>query len=78
MSSRVRPARLAAMYVAWGDVLVTTPSEGGRVIGTVIDTRRTPDCTRIFRVRTPRGEAIETKPVLEEQDVWVHVPGGTA
>lgn len=78
MSNRIHPARLAAMHVAWGDLLVTAPSDGGQVIGTVLENVRTEQCTRIFRVRTPGGKVIETKPVVEERPVWVHAPGGTA
>ncbi len=79
MSTRgkLRPARLAAMDAQWGDLLLTQSSTGMRVVGTVLDSR-TENCWCIFRVRTPGGEVIETKPVAEEKPVWVHVPAGTA
>lgn len=76
MSGKVRPGRLAAFLVQWGDVLVTAPPEA-RVIGTVLASR-SDDQRRTFTVRAPGGGVLETRPVAEERPVWVHVPGGSA
>lgn len=76
MSRTIRPGRLSAFQVQWGDVLVTAPPDG-RVIGTVIGSK-TKDQSCVFTVRTPAGGVIDTKPVAEERSVWVHVPGGSA
>lgn len=75
---QIRPARLAALYVGWGDVLVTAPSDGARVIGTVLRENKTTHAEVSFTYRAPDGQVKETQPIAPEKPVWVHVPAGTA
>jgi hypothetical protein len=81
MASKIRPARMAAMNVQWGDVVIEAPSDGGRVIGTVIGVERAQERVR-FTVRTRTGQIQWPQPprqaVREEASVWVHVPAGSA
>jgi hypothetical protein len=73
MASKIRPARMAAMNVQWGDVVIEAPGDGGRVIG--VERVR-------FTVRTRTGQIQWPQPprqaVREEASVWVHVPAGSA
>jgi hypothetical protein len=82
MASRTRYARMAAMYVEWGDVIVQAPSDGGKVIGTVVKARTASDGFMSWLVRDPRGGVVEwprdSKTVAPERSVWVSVPYGTA
>lgn len=81
MANKIRPARMAAMIVQWGDVIIEAPSDGGRVIGTVIGVERAQERVR-FTVRTRAGQVQwpqhPRKAVREEASVWVHVPAGSA
>lgn len=82
MGSKIRPARLAAMYVQWGDVIMEAPSDGGRVIGTVIGVNGSVSDGYRFVVRTRAGQVEwpqhPRKPIAAPRPVWVHVPAGSA
>lgn len=76
MARKIRPARMAAVYVESGDVLVSAPADS-KVIGTVLRVRS--GATGVnFLVRTPGGSVVEYpdkgKTILPERPVWVHVP----
>jgi hypothetical protein len=77
-----RPARMAASYVQWGDIIMEAPSDGGRVIGTVMGVEGEPSAGYRFTVRTRTGSTVWPKhpkrPIMPERSVWVHVPAGRA
>lgn len=78
MAHKIRPARMAALYVEWGDVIVTGPGAPNQgVIGTVIRAESR-DGWRIITLRRRNGDVEEMQPVAEERPVWVNVPSGTA
>lgn len=83
MAIKIRPARMAAMYVQWGDTIVQAPSDGGAVIGTVIEVRGAVNDGFRFVVRGPRNSRVvwppeNRQPVAAEGPVWVNVPAGSA
>lgn len=78
MARNYRPARMAAMLVEWGDVIVTGPSvQPTRQVGTVVAVH-TEEGWRHITIRKPNGERETMRPVAEERPVWVNVPGGSA
>jgi hypothetical protein len=83
MASKIRPARMAAMHVQWGDVIVQAPSDGGAVIGTVIEVQGAINDGFRFVIRGPRNSRVvwppeSRQPVAAARSVWVHVPAGSA
>lgn len=80
MESKIRPARMAAMYVERGDILVTAPAEC-QVIGTVLTARGEGMDGRSFLIRTPSGAVTEwpetrSGTVPFGRPMWVHVERG--
>lgn len=73
----IRPARMAAKFVAPGDVIVTGPGEQPEIetVGTVV-TAQTVKGVRHLTVRAPSGS---TWPMRKAADrpLWIHVPTTT-
>lgn len=85
----IRPARVQAQHVDWGDMLVSSPigenePKDPRWIGTVVAQIESPIDGdnpdreyRQWRIKRVDGQIVESKPVPADSYVWVHLPSSS-